>query len=171
MKTTSRIIQAAGLTLACLSMSPVWAGYTITRETQGTLTVNGPSGTATASTTKGFVFSATNMSFTTGARGDAESAISTGSTVNNFNAYASQAAGTESKLSISISTPDNAAATGTAAAGTITLPGFSTQTYTAGGNGAGLSFNISPAGVITPPPSLNPGTGFTSKRSSSLTVF
>jgi len=32
------------------------AGYTVTKEVQATLTVNGPSGNATANTSQGFVF-------------------------------------------------------------------------------------------------------------------
>jgi hypothetical protein len=139
------------------------AGYTVTKEVQATLTVNGPSGSATANTSQGFVFSATNMSFS--------GPISTGSQINNFSATASTVAGTESKMSLSVSTPDRTPATGSAGANSVVLPGFSTQTYTAGGDGTGMQFNITPAGVIEPPTKVNAGTSFTSRRASTLTVF
>ena len=148
---------------ATLLAGPAWAGYTVTKEVQGTLTVNGPSGNATANTAKGFVFSATNMTFS--------GPISTGSTVNNFDATASTAVGTESKMSLSVSTPDTTPATGTAGLNTLTLPGFSSQTYTAGGNGTGMTFNITPAGEIQAPANINAGTSFTTRRGSTLSVF
>jgi hypothetical protein len=97
--------------------------------------------------------------------------ISTGSQINNFSATASTVAGTESKMSLSVSTPDRTPATGSAGANSIVLPGFSTQTYTAGGDGTGMQFNITPAGVIEPPTKINAGTSFTSRRASTLTVF
>jgi hypothetical protein len=140
-----------------------FAGYTVTKEVQATLTANGPSGSATANTSQGFVFSATNMTFS--------GPISTGSQINNFSATASTVAGTESKMSLSVSTPDRTPATGSAGANSIVLPGFSTQTYTAGGDGTGMQFNITPAGVIEPPTKINAGTSFTSRRASTLTVF
>lgn len=148
---------------ATLLNPPAWAGYTVTKEVQGTLTVNGPSGNATANTAKGFVFSATNMTFS--------GPISTGSTVNTFNATASTAVGTESKMSLSVSTPDTTPATGNAGLNTITLPGYSNQTYTAGGSGAGMTFNINPAGEIQPPANINAGSSFTTRRASTLSVF
>jgi hypothetical protein len=139
------------------------AGYSVTNEVQATLTVNGPSGSATASTSQGFVFSATNMTFS--------APISTGTQINNFNATASTVPGTESKMSISVSTPDRTPATGSAGANSIVLPGFSTQTYTAGGDGTGMQFNVLPTGVIQPPEKINAGSSFTTKRTSTLTVF
>jgi len=155
------------MALAVLGISllggPSWAGYTVTKEVQGTLTVNGPSGNATANTAKGFVFSATNMTFS--------GPISTGSNVNAFNATASTTAGTESKMSLSVSTPDTTPATGNAGLNQIVLPGYSNQTYTAGGVGTGMSFNINPAGEIQPPANINAGTSFTTRRASTLTVF
>jgi hypothetical protein len=139
------------------------AGYSVTNEVQATLTVNGPSGTATASTSQGFVFSATNMTFS--------GPISTGAQLNNFNATASTVPGTESKMSISVSTPDRTPATGSAGPNSVVLPGFSTQTYTAGGDGTGMQFNILPTGVIQPPEKINAGSSFTTRRTSTLTVF
>jgi hypothetical protein len=148
---------------ATVLSTPGWAGYTVTKEVQGTLTVSGPSGNATANTAKGFVFSATNMTFS--------GPISTGSNVNNFNATASTVVGTESKMSLSVSTPDTTPATGSAGLNTITLPGYSNQTYTAGGNGAGMTFNITPAGEIQPPANINAGSSFNTRRASTLSVF
>ena len=142
---------------------PSYAGYTVVKEVQGTLTVNGPSGTATASTAQGFVFSATNMTFS--------APISTGVNVNPFSATASTTAGTESKMSLSVSTPDRTPATGSATANSVVLPGFSTQTYTAGGDGAGMTFNITPSGVIQPPANINAGSSFNTRRASTLSVF
>lgn len=139
------------------------AGYSVTKEVQATLTVNGASGSATANTAQGFVFSATDMTFS--------GPISTGSQINNFNATASTIPGTESKMSLTVSTPDRTPATGSAGANSIVLPGFSTQTYTAGGDGTGMQFNITPFGVIQPPEKVNAGTSFTTKRLSTLTVF
>ncbi len=160
-----RIVRPLAVTLwlASLATLPAYAGYTVTKEVQGTLTVSAPSGNATANTAQGFVFSATNMSFS--------GPISTGSTVNTFNATASTVVGTESKMSLSVSTPDRTPATGSAGLNSIVLPGFSTQTYTAGGDGTGMQFNISPAGVIQPPNSINAGTSFTTRRGSTLSVF
>ena len=157
----------SGVLLGCTALldggDRVQAGYTVTREVQATLTVNPASGTATASTSKGFVFSATNMQFT--------APISTGASINNFDASAGSAQGTEYKMSLSVSTPDITPAVGQAAVNSLTLPGFSTQSYTAGGDGAGMNFNIAPSGEIQPPASVNAGSSFTTKRSSSLSVF
>lgn len=160
-----RIVRPLAVTLwlASLAIGPAHSGYTVTKEVQGTLTVNAPSGNATANTAQGFVFSATNMSFS--------GPISTGSTVNAFNATASTVVGTESKMSLSVSTPDLTPATGSAGLNNIVLPGFSNQTYTAGGDGTGMQFNISPAGVIQPPDRINAGTSFTTRRGSTLSVF
>jgi hypothetical protein len=156
---------ALAITLSFVSVAipTVHAGYNVTKEVQATLSVNAPSGNATANTAQGFVFSATNMSFS--------GPISTGSTVNAFNATASTVVGTESKMSLSVSSPDRTPAAGSAGLNNIVLPGFSTQSYTAGGDGTGMQFNISPAGVIQPPDGINAGTSFTTRRGSTLSVF
>jgi hypothetical protein len=159
----SHLLLALAAVGASLFSAPAWAGYTVTKEVQGTLTVNGPSGNASANTAKGFVFSATNMTFS--------GPISTGSNVNTFDATASTAVGTESKMSLSVSTPDITPATGSAGPNTIVLPGYSNQTYTAGGVGTGMSFNITPAGEIQPPANINAGSSFTTRRASTLSVF
>jgi hypothetical protein len=164
--TSQKSLRFASALASCFSLLgflPAHAGYSVTKEIQATLTVNGPSGSATAATAQGFVFSATNMTFS--------EPISTGSQINNFSATASTASGTESKMSLSVSTPDLTPATGSAGANSIVLPGFSTQTYTAGGDGKGMQFNITPSGVIQPPDQINAGSSFTSRRSSSLSVF
>ena len=160
-----RIVRPLAVTilLASPATPPAHAGYAVTKEVQGTLTVSAPSGNATANTAQGFVFSATNMSFS--------GPISTGSTVNAFNATASTVVGTESKMSLSVSSPDRTPAAGSAGLNNIVLPGFSTQSYTAGGDGTGMQFNISPAGVIQPPDGINAGTSFTTRRGSTLSVF
>ena len=77
----------------------------------------------------------------------------------------------ESKMSLSVSTPDITPATGSAGPNTIVLPGYSNQTYTAGGVGTGMSFNITPAGEIQPPANINAGSSFTTRRASTLSVF
>jgi len=141
---------------------PARADFTQSRATQVQLTVDGASGSASASTTAGFAVSGSGIAVT--------GPLNSGAAINPSAQFNAPSNGGAFTFSMSSFTPDNRTPTTLGSGSSVVLPAYSDVSVTVGGSRETLGGTVTSAGVGTITPG-GPGTRAVLTQTRSFSVF
>lgn len=141
---------------------PARADFTQSRATQVQLTVDGASGSASASTTAGFAVSGSGITVT--------GPLNNGANLNPNAQFSAPSNGGAFTFSMNTFTPDNRTTTHLGSGSSVVLPAYSELSVTVGGSRDNLGGSITSTGEGTITPG-GPGTRAVLTQSRSFSVF
>lgn len=141
---------------------PAYADFTQSRATQVQLTVDGASGSASASTTAGFAVSGSGIAVT--------GPLNSGAAINPSAQFNAPSNGGAFTFSMNTFTPDNRTPTTLGSGSSVVLPAYSDVSVTVGGSRETLGGTVTSAGVGTITPG-GPGTRAVLTQTRSFSVF